>query len=95
MGRDRWESASHLAEFLRTLRSRGFIIDYGDVAILLHSVKQRYSRPYLGALRDAGIPVRLASVRHGSDGEADAPVDRDQRRDQALLTTIHQAKGRE
>lgn len=105
MGRDRRESASRLAEFLRTLRARGFIIDYGEVAILLHSVKRRHSRHYRDALDDAGIPVAPAPGRHGSNDEADDEVandavaddavDRHQHHDRVLLTTIHQAKGRE
>ena len=99
-GRDRREEARRLAEFVLTLRARGFISDYRDVAILLASVKRRHSRPYRDALRDAGIPVRV-SPGHGRDADDDADtgaddaVDRDQPRDEVLLTTIHQAKGRE
>ena len=95
LGRDRREEARRLAELRLTLRAGGFVADFSDVAILLHSVKRRHSLPYLAALRDAGIPVRVTSSRNGPDGDADDPGDGGQRRDQVLLTTIHQAKGRE
>lgn len=94
VGTDRRHEALQLAELLCTLRARGFITDYSQAAILLPSVRRRHSEPYLAALRAAGIRVRLASGRH--EPEENEIATREQPpEDHVLLTTIHQAKGRE
>ncbi len=93
-GTDRRDEARQLAELLSALRARGFITDYSQAAILLPSVKRRHSAPYVDALRGAGIPVHLAAGRNEA---VDDEVVRKPPppRGHVLLTTIHQAKGRE
>ena len=64
------------------------IAEYGQVALLLHSVRGTAAAGYLDALERAGIPVNRRPS--GSEGRrvADRP--------RALtVTTVHQAKGRE
>jgi superfamily I DNA/RNA helicase len=57
--------------------------------LLLHSVNDRVAGPDLDALEDAGVPVRHVAAGSGDDVATDGFADR------ALVTTIHQAKGRE
>ncbi len=94
MGTDRRDEAGQLAAMLVSLRGRGFITDYNQAVVLLPSVKWRHSQPYVDAFRSAGIPVHLVAGRDGPD--ADETVSgKQQPQDHVLLTTIHQAKGRE
>ena len=79
------DESRRLAELLRFLRSSGVIASYGQAVLLLHSVKDGVSGPYLDGLEMAGVPTRCEAAghagRHGGD--------------EMLVTTIHQAKGRE
>ena len=84
-GQDPLGEARQLGELLRFLRDNGVIASYGQAALLLHSVKEQVSGPYLDGLESAGIPVRCEPAGH-----AHGPAD-----DKLLVTTIHQAKGRE
>ncbi len=77
--------ATQLAELLRFLKDRGVIAGFGQAALLLHSVKDSVSDPYLDGLERAGVPVRCEPAGHIYT-HADNEV---------LVTTIHQAKGRE
>ena len=52
------EEAAAVVNFLRRLYEAGKIARYGDVAILLRSVRS-YAGPYLEALRGAGIPYHV------------------------------------
>ena len=70
---------------LRFLKGRGVIAGFGQAALLLHSVKDSVSGPYLDGLERAGVPVRCEPAGH-IHTHADNEV---------LVTTIHQAKGRE
>ena len=79
------EEAAQLGELLRFLRYNGVIAGYDQVALLLNSVKDAVSGPYLDGLQRAGISARCEPAGH-----IRVPV-----RDEALITTIHQAKGRE
>ena len=84
-GQDPHDEVRQLGDLLRFLRHAGAIGSYGQVALLLHSVKDAISGPYLDGLERAGIPVRCepaGHVRVPAGGEV-------------LVTTIHQAKGRE
>ena len=95
------DEAGQLAELLQLLKVRGVIADYGQVALLLHSVQKRFCREYLTALAKAGIPhhrapaatgLRHPASRDSSDRESPQtafPTGR------VLVTTIHQAKGLE
>ena len=80
-GTDPHDESRRLAELLRFLRSKGVIASYGQVALLLHSVKDGVSGPYLEGLEMAGVPARCEAGRQGGD--------------EMVVTTIHQAKGRE
>ena len=84
-GQDPRDEAAQLGELLRFLRQSGVITSYGQAALLLHSVRDGFSGPYLDGLELAGIPVRCEPAGH----------DRVSVGDGVLVTTIHQAKGRE
>ena len=82
------EEGAQLAELVRFLKRQRVIAEYGQVALLLHSVRGTAASVYLDALERAGIPVNRRPS--GSEGQrvADKP--------RALtVTTVHQAKGRE
>lgn len=49
------DEAKRFAEMVRFLRSREVIADYNQVALLLHSVRQNHSGPYMQALEAQGI----------------------------------------
>ena len=95
LGKDKADAANQLATLLLLLRGQGFITDMGQVAILLPSVKWRHRSHYVDALTHFGIPVHLTHDEHLVDGTAlsdAAPLHPPGR---VLVTTIHQAKGRE
>ena len=87
-GGDAGAEGRQLAELVQFLKRKRVIAEYGQAALLLHSVKGAATVGYLGALERAGIPVNRAPS--GS---------RDRRRGGTrrgvTVTTIHQAKGRE
>ena len=85
LGQNPGDEAAQLGELLRLLRDNGVIAGYGQVALLLHSVRDAVSGPYLDGLQRAGISARCEPAGHGR-----APAG-----DEVLITTIHQAKGRE
>ena len=96
------DEAVRLADLLLRLKGQGFIRSYDEVAILLPSVRGRYSDLYFDALRYSNIPVHRDRTENAfspianSDGDtANAPPARRQPPGRVLLTTIHQAKGRE
>lgn len=62
-GRDGRDEASRLAELVRFLKDRNVIEDYSQVALLLHSVRQDHSGPYLDALRRLGIGAYCPRAR--------------------------------
>ena len=84
-GQDPRDEAAQLGELLRFLRESGVIASYGQVALLLHSVRDEFSGPYLDGLERVGIPVRCEPAGH----------DRIPTGGGVVVTTIHQAKGRE
>ena len=95
------DEARRLAGLLRLLQANGVITDYGQVALLLHSVQERACERYLSAFAEAGVPYRHApaasSRKHptlgdsgnGASRQAAFPIGR------VLVTTIHQSKGLE
>ena len=84
----RREEGAQLAELLRFLKRKRVIAEYGQAALLLHSVRGKAASGYLDALERAGIPVNRRPS--GSEGRRAAD------RPRALtVTTVHQAKGRE
>ena len=87
-GRGAGEEGTQLAELLRFLKRERVIAEYGQVALLLHSVRGTAAAGYLDALERAGIPVNRRPSGSGGPRIADEP--------RALtVTTVHQAKGRE
>ena len=82
------EEGTQLAELLRFLKRERVIAEYGQVALLLHSVRGTAAAGYLDALERAGIPVNRRPS--GSEGRRVAGKPR-----ALTVTTIHQAKGRE
>ena len=95
LGHDQADEGRRMAELLHILTNQGFIDDFARAAVLLPNVKERYSRRVVEALACSGIPVHLAD---GEDhvGHADGvSPGGSQPPGHVLLTTIHQAKGRE
>ena len=84
-GRDPVDEARQMAELLRFLKDSSVVASYGQAALLLHSVKDGVSGPYLDGLEAAGIPARCEPAGHNLASAGD----------EMLVTTIHQAKGRE
>ena len=95
LGDDGRDEATQLAKLLRLIKDQGFIGDFHDVAILLPSVKERYTRHVLKALGRAGISVHLAGDEDRVTGSGHLGAAGLQPTGHVLLTTIHQAKGRE
>ena len=84
-GQEPADEATQLAELLRFLKDRGVIAGYGQAALLLHSVKGEVSGPYLNGLERAGVAIRCEPAGHIHTHAGN----------EVLVTTIHQAKGRE
>ena len=101
-GVNRGDEAVGLAALLRRLKDQGFIRSYDEVAILLPSVKSSHGDLYLDALRCSNIPVYrdrtpdpFGRVGDAGDNTPHRTSRRSHPADHVLLTTIHQAKGRE
>lgn len=88
VGDSPYDEGRQLAEIFRFLKDAGTISHYSQVALLLHSVKDWVAGPYLDALEDLGVPVRHMAAGSAAVGGGSSS-------DQVLVTTIHQAKGRE
>ena len=56
-GRNRRDEAERFADLVSFLKENGVIADYNRVALLLHSVREDHSGPYLVALDAKGIPA--------------------------------------
>ena len=93
--------ADQLADLLGLLKVHQVIARYGDVALLLHSVKQRACRHYVAGLARAGIPYHVAPAASRPDDAAALELRRSDLpglgfpEDKVCITTIHQAKGLE
>ena len=84
------DEGRQLAALLRFLKSRRVIEGYHQVALLLHTVQEDVSGPYLDALYDGGIPARCVPAGSGRGGRG-----RRRSREAVTVTTIHQSKGRQ
>jgi DNA helicase-2/ATP-dependent DNA helicase PcrA len=62
-GRDRRDEAARFADLIGFLRINGVIADYSQVALLLHSVREEHSGPYLAALEAKSIPAFCPRAR--------------------------------
>jgi DNA helicase-2/ATP-dependent DNA helicase PcrA len=56
-GRDRRDEATRFADLVGFLKANDVVADYSQVALLLHSVREEHSGPYLTALEAKGIPA--------------------------------------
>ena len=62
-GKDTRDEAARFADLVEFLRKNEVIADYGQVALLLHSVREEHSGPYLAALEAKGIPAFCPRAR--------------------------------
>jgi DNA helicase-2/ATP-dependent DNA helicase PcrA len=62
-GKDETDEAARFADMIAQLKAKSVIEDYSQVALLLHSVRQDHSAPYLEALRSRKIPVFCPRAR--------------------------------
>lgn len=62
-GRDRSDEAKRFADLVQFLKENRVITDYSQVALLLHSVREVHSGPYLEALLAKGIPAFCPRAR--------------------------------
>jgi len=62
-GRDQHDEAERFADLVAFLKSSGVIVDFSQVALLLHSVREEHSGPYLAALETRGIPAFCPRAR--------------------------------
>ncbi len=62
-GADAQDEAKRLADLVAFLKRSDVIQDYNQVAILLRSVKESHSGPYIHALKQQGIPVFAPRAR--------------------------------
>ena len=98
-GGDGEEETEHLLAIVGFLRSHRIVTDYSEIALLVHSVRERVVRPYVEAFRGERIPVHRSDV--ASD---DGPLgsgrsgrrERERRpRGQLCVMTMHASKGLE
>lgn len=62
-GKDKRDEATRFADLVEFLKRNEVIADYGQVALLLHSVREDHSGPYLAALDAKGIPAFCPRAR--------------------------------
>jgi DNA helicase-2/ATP-dependent DNA helicase PcrA len=62
-GRDARDEADRFADLVDFLRRNAVIEDYSQVALLLHSVREDHSGPYVAALEARGIPAFCPRAR--------------------------------
>ena len=95
LGHDPTDEGRHLGKLLHLLKDQSFIDDFDEAAVLLPSVKERHSRRVVAALTRSGIPVHLVDGDNRSTRAGSAASGGSHPPGHVLLTTIHQAKGRE
>jgi DNA helicase-2/ATP-dependent DNA helicase PcrA len=62
-GKDKRDEAARFADLVAFLMKNEVITDYSQVALLLHSVREEHSGPYLAALEARGIPAFCPRAR--------------------------------
>lgn len=68
-GQDSRDEATRFADLITFLKKKAIIEDYSQVALLLHSVRQDHSGPYLEALEREGVPAFCPRARAYFDNE--------------------------
>ena len=81
------DEARQLADLLWFLKRRRVIAEFGQVALLLHSVQDEVAGSYQDGLESKGIPVHCFAAGSSRAGKRSSKA--------VAITTIHQAKGRE
>ncbi len=62
-GRNKRDETARFADFVEFLKTSKVIADYSQVALLLHSVRDGHSGPYITALEAKGIPAFCPRAR--------------------------------
>ncbi|MDE3258377.1 MAG: ATP-dependent DNA helicase [Gemmatimonadota bacterium] len=62
-GSDKNDEAERFADFVEFLKENAVITDYSQVALLLHSVRDQYSGPYVEELKRRGIAAYCPRAR--------------------------------
>lgn len=62
-GRDHRDEATRFADLVAFLKTNAVVADYSQIALLLHSVREEHSGPYLAALEAKGIPAFCPRAR--------------------------------
>jgi len=68
-GQNKRDEADRFANLVDCLKSSKVIEDYSQVALLLHSVREEHSGPYLAALDSRGIPAFCPRARAYFDND--------------------------
>ena len=68
-GSNRQDEARRFADFVEYLKQNDVISDYSQIALLLHSVRQEHSGPFLKALEDRGIQAFCPRARAFFDND--------------------------
>lgn len=68
-GKNLKDEATRFADLVEFLRKKEIIEDYSQLALLLHSVRQNHSKPYLEALEARGIPAFCPRARSYFENE--------------------------
>ena len=68
-GEDIRDAAERFADMVEFLKEHAVIADYNQIALLLHSVRQEHSGPYLNALEAKGIPAFCPRARAYFDND--------------------------
>src|SRR5262249_21764688 len=63
------DEGERFADLVATLKEKGVIADYSQIALLLRSVRDQHSKPYLDALDKKGIPAFCPRARAYFDNE--------------------------
>ena len=93
------EELGQLVDIVRFLRRNEVVDDYSQIAILLHSVKDSVSRPYVEAFADAGVHVdcraQTSDVAHLDPGHFRNCRRESVRSGELSIMTMHASKGLE
>ncbi|MCP4405891.1 MAG: ATP-dependent helicase [bacterium] len=68
-GENSRDAAERFADMAAFLKENDVIADYNQIALLLHSVRQEHSGPYLNALETKGIPAFCPRARAYFDND--------------------------